>query len=311
MGKSALAWKWFNDIAPNELPKLAGRIWWSFYESDAHYENFLLRALTYAAGETEEVLRGLSVPEREDRLFALLDERPFLLVLDGIERMLVAYARMDAAQMLDDDLDERTAHRLAEGLPEAVRETYLEKHRLRRTADPRAGTFLKRLARLRHSRVLVSTRLYPADLQLPTGRAPARLSRRVPRGAHGRRRAEPVAGLRRHRLARAVAAALPGLRQLPAPAARPGRRDRRIPPRAARFRPLAGRPSRLRPGAARSQERQDPRAGIRPAEDSATRSAGCSTPSPPSACRPAGRRCAPSSRARTRPARTSGRSIPC
>lgn len=168
MGKSALAWKWFNDIAPNELPKLAGRIWWSFYESDAHYENFLLRALAYAAGETEEAQRGLSVPEREDRLFALLDARPFLLVLDGLERILLAYARMDAAQMLDDDLDERTAHRMAEALPEAVRETYLEKHRLRRTADPRAGMFLKRLARLCHSRVLISTRLYPADLQLPT-----------------------------------------------------------------------------------------------------------------------------------------------
>lgn len=32
MGKSALCWKWFNDIAPNELPKLAGWIWWSYYE---------------------------------------------------------------------------------------------------------------------------------------------------------------------------------------------------------------------------------------------------------------------------------------
>lgn len=168
MGKSALAWKWFNDIAPKELPKLAGRIWWSFYESDAHYENFLLRALAYAAGETEEALRVLSVPEREDRLFALLDARPFLLVLDGLERILLAYARMDAAQMLDDDLDAHTAHRMTEAQPEAARETYLEKHRLRRTADPRAGMFLKRLARLRHSRVLVSTRLYPADLQLPT-----------------------------------------------------------------------------------------------------------------------------------------------
>ena len=28
MGKSALTWKWFNDIAPNELPKLAGRLRW-------------------------------------------------------------------------------------------------------------------------------------------------------------------------------------------------------------------------------------------------------------------------------------------
>ncbi len=35
MGKSALTWKWFNQIAPNEMKPLAGRLWWSFYESDA------------------------------------------------------------------------------------------------------------------------------------------------------------------------------------------------------------------------------------------------------------------------------------
>jgi hypothetical protein len=45
MGKSALTWKWFNQIAPNEMKPLAGRLWWSFYESDADFENFLIRAL--------------------------------------------------------------------------------------------------------------------------------------------------------------------------------------------------------------------------------------------------------------------------
>jgi hypothetical protein len=45
MGKSAVTWKWFNQIAPNEMKPLAGRLWWSFYESDASFENFLIRAL--------------------------------------------------------------------------------------------------------------------------------------------------------------------------------------------------------------------------------------------------------------------------
>lgn len=39
MGKSALAWKWFTRIAPQEMKPLAGRMWWSFYESDATFEN--------------------------------------------------------------------------------------------------------------------------------------------------------------------------------------------------------------------------------------------------------------------------------
>lgn len=170
MGKSALTWKWFNDIAPNELPKLAGRMWWSFYESDAYFENFIIRALAYVAGIPETEVRTLPAHDREDQLLQLLDQKPFLLVLDGLERILLGYSRMDAAHLADDDLDDKTANDIARfyGLPDEVKETYLEKHRLRQCADPRAGHFLRRLAKVRESRVLISTRLYPAELQTNT-----------------------------------------------------------------------------------------------------------------------------------------------
>jgi tetratricopeptide (TPR) repeat protein len=165
MGKSALTWKWFNDIAPHELPDRAGWMWWSFYESDAHYENFIIRALAYTSGQTEEAVRELKSPEREDRLWHILNEQPFVLVLDGLERILLAYSRIDVARMQDADVDLQTANVIATGLPNYVRETYLEKHRLRQCADLRAGDFLRRLALVRASRVLMSTRLYPAELQ--------------------------------------------------------------------------------------------------------------------------------------------------
>jgi tetratricopeptide (TPR) repeat protein len=170
MGKSALTWKWFNDIAPNELPDLAGRMWWTFYESDAYFENFVIRALAYTDGLPEAEVRQIPAPEREDRLWQVLDQRPFLLVLDGLERILLAYARMDAAHLTDDDLDEQTANNIAHfyGLPDNVKETYLAKHRMRQCTDPRAGRFLRRLAQVRASRVLISTRLYPAELQTDT-----------------------------------------------------------------------------------------------------------------------------------------------
>lgn len=146
MGKSALTWKWFQEIAPQELRgKLAGWMWWSFYESDAHFENFVIRALAYVSGQPEETVRKEIKPgEREDELLRILDEKPFLLALDGLERILIAYARMDAARMLDDDLDEETMNRVfaeATGMPDDVRETYLEKHRLRMTADRGRGNF--------------------------------------------------------------------------------------------------------------------------------------------------------------------------
>jgi hypothetical protein len=76
MGKSALTWKWFNQIAPNEMKLLAGRLWWSFYESDADFENFLIRALCYVGGESEEAVRALPWHEREAQLLRHLDEEP-------------------------------------------------------------------------------------------------------------------------------------------------------------------------------------------------------------------------------------------
>jgi tetratricopeptide (TPR) repeat protein len=171
MGKSALTWKWFHDIAPHEMRPLAGRLWWSFYESDASFENFVIRALAYVSRQSREDIQQLPPPEREAQLLSLLDREPFLLVLDGLERLLVAYARMDAARLADDDLDQRTANVVAGalGLPQSAAQSFVGQYRLRKTADPRTGAFLRKLATTRLSRILVSTRLYPADLQTEIG----------------------------------------------------------------------------------------------------------------------------------------------
>jgi len=149
MGKSALTWKWFTDVAPQEMKNLAGRMWWSFYESDATFENFVIRALAYVSKRSIEGVTQIPAPERETQLLAALDHQPFLLVLDGLERILIAYARMDAARVDDSEVGK-------------------EKN-LRKTADPRVGSFLKKLAQVKQSRVLVSSRLYPTELETAVG----------------------------------------------------------------------------------------------------------------------------------------------
>src|SRR6266699_1274715 len=171
MGKSALTWKWFNDIAPQEMKPLSGRLWWSFYESDATFENSVIRALAYVSKRSREDIQKLPPPEREEQLLSILDREPFLLVLDGLERLLIAYAHMDAARMTDDDLDQRTANIVAGafGLPKSAAQSFIGQHRLRKTADIRTGAFLRKLTNTRSARILVSTRLYPADLQTDTG----------------------------------------------------------------------------------------------------------------------------------------------
>lgn len=171
MGKSALTWKWFHDIAQHEMQPLAGRLWWSFYESDATFENFVIRALAYASRRSREDIQKLSSPEREEQLLSILDREPFLFVLDGLERLLIAYARMDAARLIDEDLDQRTANVVTgkPDLPESAAQSFIGQQRLRKTGDLRTGGFLRKLATVRSARILVSTRLYPADLQTETG----------------------------------------------------------------------------------------------------------------------------------------------
>jgi hypothetical protein len=170
MGKSALAWTWFNDVAPNEMKLLAGRMWWSFDESDARLENFTARALAYLTGKSRAETEKIPARDREDHLLMILDCEPHLVVLDGLERELVAYARMDAAHLSDDDLDARTAHHIAlqAGLPTPA-QSLVGEAKLRQTTDPRAGQFLKRLAQLHASRILVTTRLFPYELQSVNG----------------------------------------------------------------------------------------------------------------------------------------------
>jgi hypothetical protein len=171
MGKSALTWKWFSEIAPEEMRPLAGRLWWSFYESDATFENFVVRALAYVRRILREQALAIRTAEREQQLLDTLNREPFLICLDGLERIMVAYARADVASMADDDLDQEAENfiRAMPGVPEYAVESMGSPKLLRKTTDPRAGAFLRKLSKLKASCVLISARLYPAELQGTTG----------------------------------------------------------------------------------------------------------------------------------------------
>ena len=59
--------------------------------------NFIIRSLAFVSGQSEKAVREMKSPDREDQLLRILDQQPFLLVLDRLEHILLAYARMDAA----------------------------------------------------------------------------------------------------------------------------------------------------------------------------------------------------------------------
>jgi hypothetical protein len=172
MGKSALTWAWFNELLQPH-PMFTGMVWWSFYDPDSRYENFILRTLAYVSQEKLQTISNMSLNEREDLLIKILNQKDFLIILDGVERLLVAYARADAERLADDDLDIQTANRVARALdlPESAAQSFTGQHRLRKASDVRVGNFLRKAANLRKSRILISSRLFPADLQTEIGQA--------------------------------------------------------------------------------------------------------------------------------------------
>jgi tetratricopeptide (TPR) repeat protein len=169
MGKSALTWKWFHERAPQAMVPLSGRLWWSFYEADAGFDRFVVAALAYCSGQPVDAVMALSPVDREYQLLSLLDRVPFLFVLDGLERVLIAYANLDFAHLADEDLDRSTGHAIAQSGHAPGTGGLLGRHRLRQTIDPRTGEFLRKLTRVRASRTLVTTRLFPSELQTVTG----------------------------------------------------------------------------------------------------------------------------------------------
>ena len=54
MGKSALAWHWIQNDVLRRGCDLNGLFWWSFYESDAFFDNFIKHALAYLEGPKDK-----------------------------------------------------------------------------------------------------------------------------------------------------------------------------------------------------------------------------------------------------------------
>ncbi len=148
LGKSALTWEWLNSRAEHKISDLYGRLWWSFYEQTS-LADFARHALAYLTErEVDAVSNDYNKNARE--LVIALNERPSLLVLDGFERSLTAYHRWDKAQQRDDQI-----------------ETHM-----RGCTNPADAYLLKWLASATPSKILISSRLFPYELENVADRSP-------------------------------------------------------------------------------------------------------------------------------------------
>lgn len=159
-GKSMLTWEWTTHpqhalaARPADKP-WAGRFWYSFYERGAIMADFCQRALAYMTGRPRKDYAKKKTAELKDELLAQLRARPWLLILDGLERILVAYHRIDAAEVRDEEANiptDKIAHR---NPCDAIRDE--------------DNDLLRALAAAAPSKLLVSSRLTPRVLLNPSG----------------------------------------------------------------------------------------------------------------------------------------------
>lgn len=148
-GKSALTWEWAGNRAATMIDGCAGRLWWSFYDGSASMTSFLQEVLRYTGTYSEEDVRRLDRATLAQEVIAVLRSRPYLIVLDGFERLLTAYHRFDPSKVQDHAVE--------------VNE--------RSMIEADADDIVRRLAAAGPSKVLVSTRLMPVALEGQFGRS--------------------------------------------------------------------------------------------------------------------------------------------
>ena len=144
-GKSILTWQWFNNNVDKK--KWQTVVWWSFYEKESGFESFLAEALKHLGVEVKESAR-----QQVNDLLEAMRGTNILIVLDGFERLLRQYGRMDAALQSDDEDAEIDPSQ-------------------RDCSSPLTETFLRGLSGAgMRSKVLMTTRLCPRALESADGK---------------------------------------------------------------------------------------------------------------------------------------------
>jgi hypothetical protein len=165
-GKSMLTWEWTTGRATDVRADWAGVFWYSFYERGAVMADFCRRGLAYTTGRPLKEFAKTKQLELSELLLRQLRARPWLLILDGLERVLVAYHRADAAQLADEQAG--TSDQIANrDLCAAIR--------------PLDDDLLRALTTATPSKVLVTSRLVPQALVHRSGQPlPGVLHERLP-----------------------------------------------------------------------------------------------------------------------------------
>ena len=146
MGKSALAWYWLiEDIkGSDEQPQKI--VWWSFYDYESGFGRFLKKAIEYFCDDEVDWSSLESTRDQMEFLYKILCDNRFLLVLDGVERVLRAYYNLGSPYQGDEVKEDECGD-------------------FRACIEPNCGMFFQWLASGKpRTKTLLTSRLYPKEL---------------------------------------------------------------------------------------------------------------------------------------------------
>ena len=148
-GKSMLTWEWMNNHTTKIREDWAGRFWYSFYEKGASMTDFCCHALAYSTGQQLENFREMEMIDLSELLLRELHSRPWLFILDGLERVLVSYHSIHSAELSDEEAG--TTDPIANRDPTTC-------------INPDDDELLHKLAGATPSKLLITSRLVPTAL---------------------------------------------------------------------------------------------------------------------------------------------------
>ncbi len=141
-GKSSLLWQWQKHICiKSPAPAVEEVIWWDATQPNAGILHFLHAALIFV-GDDPHIYRDAR--HQLERLLEQFLYRPFLLIIDGVERWLYAYERLDSIYNSEPAI---------EGHADALS-----------CVHPLAAELLRRLAAEGATKTAVSTEILPREL---------------------------------------------------------------------------------------------------------------------------------------------------
>lgn len=152
IGKSSLAWKLIDQLESFKID-VDGILWWSFYK-DPSFDNFIERTLQFILGSNHES-QSFSTTSKVQIICERLVTKKYVLFLDGFERLIRAYAiegSVYAESKLELEIDKR------------------------KCISPDIHRFLLECCSERSkSKIVLTTRLIPSDIETEDGDLPVRI----------------------------------------------------------------------------------------------------------------------------------------